>query len=57
MADNEEKDVNRQPREARVESIALQENLGHPRPLDAPNPPEGYIHRWVRTEVRGYDDQ
>ena len=25
--------------------------------LDAPEPPEGYLHRWIRAEVRGFDDR
>ena len=25
--------------------------------LDAPPAPEGYVHRWIRTEVRGFDDR
>ena len=25
--------------------------------LDAPTPPEGFVHRWVRSEVRGFDDR
>ena len=25
--------------------------------LDAPNPPEGFVHRWIRAEVRGFDDR
>tara|TARA_R100000426_G_scaffold4693_1_gene7022 strand:+ start:214 stop:594 length:381 start_codon:yes stop_codon:yes gene_type:complete len=25
--------------------------------LDAPPAPEGFKHRWIRAEVRGYDDQ
>jgi len=25
--------------------------------LDAPPPPEGYTHRWIRTEVAGFDDR
>jgi hypothetical protein len=25
--------------------------------LDAPAPPEGYKHRWVRAEVMGFDDR
>ena len=25
--------------------------------LDAPVPPEGYVHRWIRSEVRGFDDR
>lgn len=24
--------------------------------LEAPQPPEGYVFRWIRTEVRGYQD-
>ena len=28
-----------------------------PSTLDAPPPPEGYIHRWIRTEINGYDDR
>ena len=27
-----------------------------PSSLDAPPPPEGYIHRWIRESVMGYDD-
>ena len=25
--------------------------------LDAPPPPEGYTHRWIRSEVAGFDDR
>ena len=25
--------------------------------LDAPDPPKGYVHRWIRSEVRGFDDR
>ena len=28
-----------------------------PSTLEAPEPPEGYIHRWIRTEVMGFDDR
>lgn len=28
-----------------------------PSMLDAPPAPEGFKHRWIRAEVRGYDDQ
>lgn len=28
-----------------------------PSTLDAPPPPEGYIHRWIRSEAAGYDDR
>ena len=58
MADNRKKDANRQPREAQSrEHSSARKPWAPPSALDAPNPPEGYIHRWVRTEVRGYDDR
>ena len=28
-----------------------------PTMLDAPPAPEGYKHRWIRAEVRGFDDR
>ena len=28
-----------------------------PSMLDAPSPPEGYKHRWIRSEVMGFDDR
>ena len=28
-----------------------------PSTLDAPPPPEGYVHRWIRDSVMGYDDK
>lgn len=28
-----------------------------PSQLDAPPPPEGYHHRWIRESVMGYDDR
>ena len=28
-----------------------------PSMLDAPKAPEGYVHRWIRTEVMGFDDR
>ena len=27
-----------------------------PSKLEAPEPPEGYVHRWIRTSIRGEDD-
>ena len=27
-----------------------------PSTLDAPPAPDGYVHRWIRAEVMGYDD-
>ena len=31
--------------------------LAPPSMLDAPPAPEGYNHRWIRAEVRGFDDR
>jgi len=28
-----------------------------PSSLDAPPPPEGYTHRWIRAEINGFDDR
>ncbi len=28
-----------------------------PSQLDAPDPPEGFVHRWIRESVMGYDDK
>jgi len=28
-----------------------------PSTLDAPPPPEGFVHRWIRESVMGYDDK
>jgi len=28
-----------------------------PSMLDAPDPPDGFVHRWIRAEVRGFDDR
>jgi hypothetical protein len=27
-----------------------------PSSLDAPKPPKGYVHRWIRTESMGFED-
>tara|TARA_B100001093_G_C26767249_1_gene988447 strand:- start:242 stop:718 length:477 start_codon:yes stop_codon:yes gene_type:complete len=58
MAKSTKNDVSRQPREAQSrEHSSARKPWAPPSALDAPNPPEGYLHRWVRTEVRGYDDR
>lgn len=28
-----------------------------PSTLDAPPPPEGFVHRWIRESIMGYDDK
>ena len=51
-------DENRQPREAQTrEKTSQRKPWAPPSALDAPQPPEGYVHRWVRSEVRGYEDR
>ena len=51
-------DENRQPREAQTrEKQVARKPWAPPSALDAPNPPEGYLHRWVRLEIRGQDDR
>ena len=43
-------------------SSSTRENLEQPKTwtppssLDAPKAPAGYAHRWIRTEVQGFDD-
>jgi len=58
MAEKNEKiDASREPREAQTrEKKEARKPWAPPSALDAPKPPEGYIHRWVRMEVRGQDD-
>ena len=38
-------------------SQARREPWKPPSMLDAPDPPEGYKHRWIRAEVMGFDDR
>ena len=55
---NKKTDENRQPREAQTrEKQEARKPWAPPSALDAPNPPEGYVHRWVRLEIRGQDDR
>ena len=42
--------------ETRVKE-ARREPWKPPSILDAPPPPEGYTHRWIRSEVMGFDDR
>ena len=55
---NKNTDENREPREAQTrEKKAARKPWAPPSALDAPNPPEGYVHRWVRLEISGQDDR
>jgi hypothetical protein len=39
------------------EKVARKRGWVPPSNLDAPEPPEGYHHRWVRSEYRGQQDE
>lgn len=50
--------VNRTPRANKTrEKEAIRKPWAPPSMLDAPPAPDGYKHRWVRAETRGYDDR
>ena len=52
------KKVDRTPRAAETRvSKPRRKPSQPPSMLDAPLPPEGYAHRWIRAEVRGFDDR
>ena len=38
------------------EKTAARKPWAPPSMLDAPPAPEGYKHRWIRSETRGFDD-
>lgn len=39
------------------EKTARRRPWAPPSSLDAPPPPEGFVHRWIRASVMGYDDK
>ena len=48
----------RTPRETQTrEKTARRKPWAPPSMLEAPPAPEGFIHRWVRTAIRGEDDK
>ena len=58
MTDKDKKDESREPREVQTrEKTESRKPWAPPSALDAPTPPDGYVHRWVRMEVRGQDDR
>jgi hypothetical protein len=61
MADetkNRYEDIDRSPRANKTrEKTAARRPWAPPSMLDAPPAPEGYSHRWIRAEVRGFDDR
>jgi hypothetical protein len=50
--------IDRSPRAKKTrEETAQRKPWAPPTMLDAPPAPEGYKHRWIRAEVRGFDDR
>ena len=55
---NKKIDESREPREAQTREKKVARKPWAPTSaLDAPSPPEGHVHRWVRLEIRGQDDR
>ena len=58
--DNTTKDVKNTTRASREtesrEKKTRRKPWSPPSALDAPEPPEGYHHRWIRHEIRGQSD-
>ena len=54
----ESETVDRTPRTSKARSAKPRRKpWAPPSLLDAPTPPEGFVHRWIRSEVRGFDDR
>ena len=52
-----ESSINRTSRAANTrEKTAVRKPWAPPSMLDAPPAPDGYKHRWIRAETRGFDD-
>ena len=50
--------TNRAPRETETrEKSTRRKPWAPPSRLDAPPPPDGYVHRWIRVAMRGEDDK
>ena len=50
--------IDRSPRAKKTRGETAQRKpWAPPTMLDAPPAPEGYKHRWIRAEVRGFDDR
>ena len=51
-------ETDRPPRAAKTRAAKPRRQPWRPPSLlDAPPPPEGFVHRWIRAEVRGFDDR
>ena len=58
MTEKQQSQQNRSSRASETRSTQERKKLWRPASsLDAPQPPEGYKYRWIRTEVRGFQDQ
>ena len=54
----ENAEVDRSPRASKTQAKKERRKpWAPPSLLDAPPPPEGFVHRWIRSEVRGFDDR
>jgi hypothetical protein len=50
--------IDKTPRAAQTRAVdPRRKPWAPPSLLDAPPPPEGFVHRWIRSEVRGFDDR
>ena len=50
--------INRSTRASKTrEKTARRKPWAPPSMLDAPPAPDGYKHRWIRSEMRGFDDR
>ena len=53
-----EEAIDRTPRASKTRAHkAARKPWSPPSLLDAPPAPEGFTHRWIRSEVRGFDDR
>ena len=61
MTDNQQDEIDAIKRTSRAKSSraaqARRKPWSPPSKLDAPPAPEGYKHRWIRAEVRGFEDR
>jgi len=53
-----EENIDRAPRASKTRTAnPRRQPWKPPSLLDAPDPPQGYVHRWIRAEIRGFDDR
>lgn len=55
---NDQKENDRSPRNSQTRAKnSRPRTWSPPSSLDAPPPPEGFVHRWIRESVMGFDDK